>query len=383
MSTNTKVNRDGDLQASDHFVVSTAPATGQEVARYAVATAGEVRDAISRGRAVLPWWNELGFEGRKRAMLRWRAEVARGAEDLVELIHRENGKTRDTARGELLNTLELIEWAAENAERVLGGRDVPSTFTAAHMDGRVEYRPYGVVGVIGPWNWPSATPMGIIPFAMAAGNAVVFKPSELAPAVGMWLADAWARAVPDRPVFQAVIGFAATGQALIEEGVDKIAFTGSVRTGNAVMRAAAEHLTPMLLELGGKDPVIVAEDAEVAKAAREIAWGSLTNSGLGCVSLERAIVVESCYDAFVDQVKEHMEKIEAGDDGPGVIGPITLPSQIETIRAHIEDAVQRGARVLVGGTESIDPPYVGPTLVAACLQTRSSPPRRHSARSSR
>jgi succinate-semialdehyde dehydrogenase / glutarate-semialdehyde dehydrogenase len=225
--------------------------------------------------------------------------------------------------------------------------------------------PYGGVAVIGPWNFPLATPGAICIHALAAGNAVILKPSHITPGVGEWLVRCWQRAVPDFPdVFQNLVGYAATGQALIGAGVDKVAFTGSVRSGKAVAAQCADTLTPTLLELGGKDAVIVAEDADLDEAAAHITWGALQNAGQGCISLEVAYVVEAVHDAFVEKVTALARQVRVGSGDDAQMGPVPLATQIPVIRHHIEDALARGATALVGGPETAaGDRYVRPTVL--------------------
>ena len=188
--------------------------------------------------------------------------------ELAELVHDENGKPHPDAILEITLAIDHIEWAAKHAQKVLGERKVSPGLMAANQAAWLEYQPFGVIGVIGPWNYPVFTPMGSLAYALAAGNAVVFKPSEFTPGVGKWLEQAWQMAVPERPdVLQVVTGLGATGAALCRSGVDKIAFTGSASTGRKVMAACAENLVPVLMECGGKDAMIVDDDADVKAAA--------------------------------------------------------------------------------------------------------------------
>lgn len=363
MSDSTLVTRDGVLGADAAEVITIDQATGAELARYPVAGSKEAAAAVAAARSTFETWWDLGFEGRARRLRAWRREIAVGGEEVAALIHAENGKPLDDARSEVLAVLAHLQFVIGNAERVLGRRDVPS---AAGEDAWVEYQPYGVVAVIGPWNFPLATPGAIVVHAIAAGNAVVLKPSQLTPGVGEWLAQAWQRAVPDLPdVLQNLVGFAATGQALIGAGVDKVAFTGSVRSGQAVAAQCAQTLTPTLLELGGKDGAIVAEDADLDEAAAHIVWGALQNTGCGCISLEVAYVVESVHDAFVDRVTALARQVRAGSDEGAQIGPIPLTSQIPVVRHHIEDAIAKGATAPVGGPGAVEDGnrYVGPTIL--------------------
>jgi acyl-CoA reductase-like NAD-dependent aldehyde dehydrogenase len=221
------------------------------------------------------------------------------------------------------------------------------------------YVPFGVVGVIGPWNYPVHTPLGSISYALAAGNGVVFKPSEHTPAVGTWLAESFASVVPEQPVFQVVTGFGDTGAALCRARVDKLAFTGSAATGRKIMAACADTLTPVLIECGGKDALIVADDADLDLAVDAAVWGGLSNGGQTCAGVERVYAVEPVYDDFVARVTREAALVRAGSE----YGPMTMPSQIAVVRRHIADALARGGRAVVGGADSVQPPYVQPVVL--------------------
>ena len=195
-----------------------------------------------------------------------------------------------------------IDWAARHARRVLRPRRVRSGSPAINQAATVEYQPLGVVGVIGPWNYPVFTPVGSIAYALAAGNAVVFKPSELTPATGDWLVQSFGEALgifgDSKPVFQRVTLLGSTGKALALSGVAKIAFTGSAATARKVMAAAAETLTPVLAECGGKDALLVSADADLDEAADATAWGAMSNAGQTCIGIERVYVAEAVYHSF-------------------------------------------------------------------------------------
>src|SRR6266545_8129751 len=212
-------------------------------------------------------------------------------------------------------------------------------------------------------NYPLFTPMGSIVYALAAGNAVVFKPSELTPAVGRWLVDAFAELVREQPVLQLVTGFGATGAALCRSGVDKLAFTGSPGTGRKIMAACAETLTPVLIEAGSKDALLVDEDADLDAAADAAVWGGMSNAGQTCVGVERVYVHEKVYDAFVEKVVATAREVRAGSDPEAKIGPITMPGQLKIIRRHISDALARGGRAVLGGEDSVGDRYVQPTIL--------------------
>ncbi|WP_457156584.1 aldehyde dehydrogenase family protein [Modestobacter sp. SYSU DS0875] len=198
-----------------------------------------------------------------------------------------------------------------------------------------------MVGVIGPWSYPVFTPMGSIAYALAAGNAVVFEPSEFTPAVGAWLAEAWRAAVPDVPdALQVVTGLGATGAALCRAGVGRLAFTGSAATGRAVTAACAETLTLVLMELGGKDAMIV-DDADVTAAADAAVWGAMSNAGQTCIGIERIYATAAGHDRFVAEVTGRVAALRPGSDADASYGPMTMASQTDVVRRHRD--VRRGA----------------------------------------
>jgi succinate-semialdehyde dehydrogenase / glutarate-semialdehyde dehydrogenase len=343
-------------------LVSTNPATGVEVGRFPVADAEAVTAAVARGREAGRWWAGLGYAERGRRLRRWRALVTTRMTEAAGLLHTETGKPVNEAVVEIAAAIGDIHWAARNARRVLGPRRVRRVLPVAEAAAHLEYQPYGVVGVIGPWNYPVLVPVFSVAYALAAGNAVVHKPSEWTPAVGQWLVDSFAEVVPEHPVLQAVHGTGEVGAALCRSGVDKVSFTGSTTTARKVMAACAETLTPVVIEAGGKDSLIVDADADLDAAARACVWGALTNAGQTCVGIERAYVAREVYDRFLAKVVERAGRLTVGEDGAD-LGPITMPAQVEVIRRHIEDAIARGGKAVLGGAEAVRPPYVHPTIL--------------------
>ncbi|WP_371409598.1 aldehyde dehydrogenase family protein [Micromonospora zamorensis] len=358
----TAVHVPGTPVIEEGQLVSTSPATGIEAGRLPIATHDEVRQAVDRARAAGEWWAGLGFTGRRDRLLRWRALLAKRIEQLAELVHVEGGKPVADAIVEIVTAIEHIDWAARNAGRVLGPRRVRSRLILAEFSGHLEYQPHGVVGVIGPWNYPVFTPIGSAAYALAAGNAVVLKPSEYTPVVGQWLVDSFAEVVPEHPVFTAVHGLGDVGAALCRSGVNKVAFTGSTATARKVMAACAETLTPVLIEGGGKDAMIVDSDADLDAAAEACVWGGMTNAGQTCIGIERVYAVDSVFDAFVDKVVARAGQLTVGPEGTD-IGPITMPRQIDVIRRHIDAAIDSGGRAVLGGPSAVQPPYVHPTVL--------------------
>ncbi|SNS44736.1 Aldehyde dehydrogenase family protein [Geodermatophilus saharensis] len=341
---------------------STDPATGAVVGVFPVHDAAAVREAVERGRGAAQRWAALGFDGRRQRLAAFRGHLARELHGLADLVHRENGKPHADAVLEITLAIDHLAWAGAHARRALGPRRVRAGVLAANHAAYLEYQPLGVVGVIGPWNYPVFTPMGSIAYALAAGNAVVFKPSEYTPAVGTWLAAAWRTAVPDAAdVLQVVTGFGGTGAALCRAGVGKLAFTGSAPTGRKVMAACAETLTPVLMELGGKDAMIVDDDADVAAAADAAVWGAMSNAGQTCIGIERVYVTAPVYDRFVAEVGERVRDLRPGSDDGAAYGPMTMPSQADVVRRHLDDATSAGARTLTGGT--VQGVFVPPTVL--------------------
>ena len=340
------------------------PGSGAVVDTFPIDDATTVGAVVARAAAAATWWRSLGFEGRATRLKRYKSEIARRIDELAELIHVENGKPHGDAVLEITLVVDHLAWASAHAKKVLGPRRVPSGLMAANSAASVEYQPLGVVGVIGPWNYPVFTPMGSIAYALAAGNAVVFKPSEYTPAIGRWLVDAWAVAVPEgKDVFGLVTGHGETGAALCRSGVDKIAFTGSAATGRKVMAACAEGLVPVLMECGGKD----------ALAGRR-----RRRSGRG--GRRRAVVrhVQRRPDLHrhraglrgrrgLRPLRRHPDRQGRGAGprlGEGASwGPPTMPSQVDIIRRHVTDALARGGRAVVGGPSSVDVSGVGPTIL--------------------
>ncbi|HEX5058969.1 MAG TPA: aldehyde dehydrogenase family protein, partial [Kofleriaceae bacterium] len=291
----------------------------------------------------------------------FRKAIAASIDEIAGVLHRENGKPELEAYVEVMMALNHVQHAAAHAEKAMEPKKVGAGMMA-NFRATVSYHPLGVVGVIGPWNYPLFTPMGSIAYALAAGNAVVWKPSELTPLVALEIEKIARRtfALPD--LLQVVTGAGTTGAALAKSAVDKIAFTGSAATGKRVMMAAAERLTPVLLELGGKDAMIVDSDADIEKAAEAAVYGGLTNCGQACVSVERVYVADAVYDRFVDEVVKQVRELKVGGDD-GDIGAMTSPAQVSIVKDHLEDAIAKGAKVLTGGPDAISGSYIQPTVL--------------------
>ena len=358
----TTLRTQGPVRPAESFD-SLNPATSEVIATFGVFGEDDVAQTVERAHEAASWWASLSWAERRTRLLAWKSYLTRYNGRLAELVHTETGKPLADAQLEILLAIVHIDWAARNARKVLRPRRVRPGLVAINQAATLEYQPLGVVGVIGPWNYPVFTPMGSIAYALAAGNAVVFKPSELTPAVGDWLVNSFAEVVPEQPVLQLITGAGQTGEFLAGSAVNKIAFTGSAATARKVMAACAQNLTPMVAECGGKDAFLVADDADLDAAADAAAWGALSNAGQTCVGVERVYVADAVYHSFLEKLIEKMSDIRPGDDREADYGPMTLPGQVEVVERHIADALARGGRAVVGGLASIRKPFIGPVIL--------------------
>ena len=334
-------------------IVSYDPATGEEVGRVPVASAAEVARAVERARAAQEAWGALSYAERGRVVLRARALVLDEIDAIANLISRESGKPATEAlMMELVPTLDLMQFFARRTGRLLKGERIGiGQYGLMGRSSRIVYKPLGVVGIISPWNFPWAIPLGEVVMSLMAGNAVVLKPSELTPLVGQKIGEVFRRAGLPEDLLSVVTGAGATGASLVEAGVDKIMFTGSVATGRRVAEAAARKLIPCVLELGGKDPMIVFEDANLEAAAQAAVWGAFANAGQACASVERCYVEEKIAEQFTARVVELTRALKQGvgaREGTD-IGAMSSERQREIVETQLRGAVAQGARILAGG----------------------------------
>ena len=335
------------------------PATGEVIAQYKNFSRDEVFTCVDSAHLASLRWAEFGFTARKRTLLKWASYITKNQKEIAQLVASECGKPIGDASLEVSIAIDHIAWAAKHAEQIMRKQDRPSGLLMFNMKAQVQRSPLGVVGVIGPWNYPIFTPMGSIAYALAAGNTVVFKPSEYTPGVGKWLADSFAQIAPFENILSTVTGLPDTGKALTESAVNKISFTGSTRTAKKVAASCAERMIPVVLECGGKDPVIVDTDADLKLAAEYALWSAMANAGQSCIGAERVYVVESVADQFIEIITNMAKKIQVGKD----YGPATMPSQLNVIQSHLDDAKARGAKFLVGGDDSVKGAFVEPVIM--------------------
>jgi acyl-CoA reductase-like NAD-dependent aldehyde dehydrogenase len=354
------------LQAQETLTVLN-PATGQRIEDVPVDSPESVAETVGRVRANQPEWEALGIEGRFRWLSRLRDWLLDNEERVLDTMQAETGKVRGDTAAETIYLADLINFYGAKAERFIGDETVrPHSALMASKKLMVQHRPYPVVGVISPWNFPLALALGDALPALQAGAAVVVKPSEFTPLGVDEIVRAWKGEIGGPDVFDCVHGVGETGGALVDN-VDFVQFTGSDRTGRRVMARAAETLTPVSLELGGKDPMIVLDDADLDRAANAAAWGSMFNSGQVCLSVERVYVEEPVYDEFVAKLSGEVRKLRQGADGRAPqkdVGAMTSPNQTAIVEDHVEDAIASGARALTGGKRGDGPgDYFEPTVL--------------------
>jgi acyl-CoA reductase-like NAD-dependent aldehyde dehydrogenase len=340
--------------ASTHTIPVENPSTGEMITTVPLMGAEELAQMAERGRAAQPAWEALGFEGRGRIMRRAQKWMLDNADRVLDSVVSETGKTYEDAQiADLGYTASALGFWAKEAAKYLADERVPSWNNplAAGKKLVIRYAPLGLVGVIGPWNYPIANSFGDCIPALMAGNAVILKPSEVTPLSSLVMEEMMRECGLPENVFQVATGDGSTGAALIAE-VDCVMFTGSSRTGKAVMKAAAEALVPCYLELGGKDPMIVCADANLERAANAATFYSMNNGGQVCISVERCYVEAPVYDEFVNMVTENVKGLRQGvPTGVGTVdvGAVIFPPQIDIVSDHVKDAVDKGAKVLTGG----------------------------------
>ena len=362
------------------------PATGETVGTVPVLGAEELHAMAQRGRTAQPGWEALGFDGRSRVLRRAQKWMFDNADRVLDTVVSETGKTYEDAQlADFGYTASALGFWAKQAEGYLADERVPSWNNPLAVGKKliIRYAPLGLVGVIGPWNYPIANSFGDCIPALAAGNSVILKPSEVTPLSSLLMAEMMRECGLPEDVFQVATGDGSTGAALIAE-VDCVMFTGSSRTGKAVMRAAAEALIPCYLELGGKDPMIVCADANLDRAANAATFFSMNNGGQVCISVERCYVEAPVYDEFVAKVTDNVRKLRQGEPtgvGTVEVGAVIFPPQLDIVEDHVKDAVAKGAKVLTGGHARPGPGrFYEPTVLVDVDHSMKCMRRRRSAR---
>jgi len=339
------------MEHSPTHISCIAPATGVVISEVTVTEPDAVRAAVDRARQAQALWSERPLSERATAVMRLRDLLVEQGPDLAALLSLECGKPEMEAyMAEVFTLADLTTYFCRRAPRILKDQRI-SLHLMKHRRSFIHYQPRGVVGIISPWNFPLVIPGGDLVMALLAGNGVVIKPSEVTPLIALRLGELVTEAGIPEGLVSVVPGYGATGAALIEAGVDKIIFTGSVATGKRVAEACARQLIPCALELGGKAPAVVLPTANLERTARALVFGAFCNSGQICVSVERAYVHTDIYDALLERVVALTKRLRQGDpaSGPVDVGAIIHGPQIDNAHQHVGDAVQRGAQVETGG----------------------------------
>ncbi|HEX6793435.1 MAG TPA: aldehyde dehydrogenase family protein [Casimicrobiaceae bacterium] len=326
------------------------PATGSVILRLASDGPREVAQRYAEARAGQPRWAATPIRKRVAAIEKFREQVLARAGTLAETLTKEVGKPIGQSRNELKGLVARLDFFIAESARTLREEKVFADATQ-HLDERITHEPLGVIANISAWNYPYFVGSNVFVPALVAGNAVLYKPSELATLTGRHIADLLhASGVPE-DVFVPVIGGGATGAALLRQPVDGVFFTGSYATGAKIAASAGRRMIKVQLELGGKDPVYVCDDVDVKTAAAAIADGAFYNTGQSCCSVERIYVHEAIHDAFVDAFVAEVKTYKVGDptNESTYIGPLTRRAQLDVLRRQVADAKRKGATVAIGG----------------------------------
>jgi len=365
----TTIEQQTETEAREDSIVVENPATGETITTLPACTPEQLVEMAARGRGAQPGWLGLGFEGRAKVLRRMQKWVLDNAERFIDTLVAESGKTREDAiLAELGYAASSFGFWAKNAPKYLADEKIK--VSSPFLLGRkliLRYEPVGLVGVIGPWNYPFTNTVGDAIPALAAGNSVIVKPSSVTPMTSLLIGEGLRECGIPENVFQVLVGRGPIGLPLVDL-VDFIMFTGSTETGKVVMERAAKTLTPVSLELGGKDPMIILADADLERAANAAVFWSMQNTGQTCISVERCYVEQPIYDEFVSRVADKARELREGVPGPVGsvdVGSFINPPQIEIVEAHVNDAVQKGASLLVGGHRRPGPgAFFEPTVLA-------------------
>ncbi len=335
------------------------PATGHVLAELPSLDRDGTLELVARARAAQPAWEALGFRERGAVMLDMRKWLVDNRKRVIRTLSDENGKAYEDAQLELLYCADALGfWAKRAAKWLADERERPHSPLLFGRKLILRYVPYGVVGVIGPWNYPLLNNFGDAIPALMAGNTVVLKPASITPLSSMLMQEGWRAVGAPEDAFLVANGPGGTVGSALVDSVDMLHFTGSTEVGKRLMAQASERVLPLTLELGGKDPMIVLRDANLERAANAAVWGALQNGGQTCISVERVYVESDAYEPFVAKVVEKVSRLRQGAPiGPGQVdlGAVTSREQADLVEAHVRDAVEKGAKVETGGKRGPGP----------------------------
>ncbi len=357
-------------QIAERTLRSLNPATGELLGEVRSWSEPDINQAVMRARNAQPSWNALGLSKRIEILRTFQSLLHSRKSGIARAITQEAGKPIiEALLTEVLVVLDAARFCVENARAFLREENVPhGSLAMKAKSGRVVREPYGVIGIISPWNFPFSIPATESLAALVTGNAVVLKPSELTPLVALELSSLLHEAGVPEDVFQVVTGDGAAGSALVNSNIDKLVFTGSVATGKRIAQAAATRFLPLVLELGGKDPMIVLDDADIDVASSAAVWGAFMNAGQACLSIERCYVHRSIYQKFTEACVTKAKRLRVGNglDPQTDVGPMIHERQLHLVESQVAEARARGARVLAGGEHPshLGPNFYSPTVLA-------------------
>ena len=363
-----------DLQVATRKIVSLNPATGEALGELDCASDAEVQTTVARARAAQPAWYALGVERRLGVLREFQKLLHRDKAEVAALITREAGKPCvEALLTEVLVVLDAVRFLIDNTSGFLRETSVEHGSLAMKAKrGRILREPHGVIGIISPWNYPLSIPAVDALAALVTGNAVVLKPSEFTSRVGVKLQSLVHEAGVPKTIFAVLVGDGGTGAAVLQSDINKLIFTGSVPTGKRIAQTAATRLLPVVLELGGKDPMLVLDDADVDVTSSAAVWGAFVNAGQACLSVERCYVHRSHYASFLDACVEKTKRLRVGNgiDPEVDIGPMIHERQLRIVESQVNEAVAQGARLLAGGSRlsNIGANFYAPTILADVTQ---------------
>ena len=359
-----------DLHIAEQKIRSVNPATGEELRTFSCTKNAEVQAAVLRSKQAQPDWGALAIRQRIDVLRSFQRLLQENKTRVAQTITREAGKPYvEALLTEVMVVLDAARFLVEHSYSLLRDETVPhGNLAMKTKSGYLVREPYGIVGIVSPWNYPFSIPATETLAALIAGNSVILKPSEFTTLVAFELDSLLHQAGVPEAVFQVVPGDGSTGKALIESTIDKLIFTGSVPTGKRVAEAAAARLLPVVLELGGKDPMLVLDDADVDVASSAAIWGAFVNAGQACLSVERCYVHRSLYPAFLEACVRKAQQLKVGNgmEPDTDIGPLIHANQLRLAESHVEDAKNQGAKILLGSKRlpALGPNFYTPTVLS-------------------
>lgn len=359
------------------YFVSMNPATLEPIGEIRIMDDEEIKRTVDTADKAFLSWSRLSLEQRGEYLGAVKEQIIKNYDAIAEIISKEMGKPRlEACIAEIMLVVDLIDYFVKRAGKLLADEPIPLHLAKIIKSSKLTYRPYGVIAIISPWNYPFAIPMSGIVIALLAGNTVVFKPASDAILIGKKIEELFkAVGLPDGVFNFVAAPGSAVGKSMIGPKIGKIIFTGSVSVGRQVMESASKYLIPVILELGGKDPMIVCRDANIELAANGAVWGAFTNAGQVCASVERVYVMKEVADEFIGKVVEKTKKIRVGQDTDFNVemGPMVNDGQLKIVEEHVADARQKGAVIVTGGERLKDTKgfFYPPTVLTKVNHTMS------------